>query len=265
MAAATIVLLCSLQLAAASRHRVFDAAAHKIGRRAALSAALFTVAAPPAAPAATSDVAAIYDGVAATYDEAYSGSVTSRVLDFDGLRRDALGRASGAVLELGVGTGLNLPLYRAGGGIRSLDGVDVSAGMLTQAKPRAAAAESALGVRVQLKLGSVDALPYADNAFDTVTDTFSLCVFEQPQNALREARRVLAPGGLLLLLESDRSALSDALAFTRRVTAVAGSCAYDQDVLALVRDAGFVVEASQSRAQGLFRAVVARKPAQVGG
>ncbi|ACO66170.1 predicted protein, partial [Micromonas commoda] len=161
-------------------------------------------------------------------------------------RRDLTSRATGDVLELGVGTGLNLPGYdlRAGGAIRSLTAVDISGGMLNEARTRA----DELGFRaakpppVRFVVADVENLPFPDSTFDCVVDTFSLCVFEHPETALAELRRVLKPGGVALLVEHSRSqigplgAYQDAVAAP--VKALAKGCAWNQDVVGLVEGAG---------------------------
>jgi ubiquinone/menaquinone biosynthesis C-methylase UbiE len=129
------------------------------------------------------------------------------------------------VLEVAVGTGLNLPLYRWPA-VTSLTGVDLSPGMLQQAARRVASdavpgtrlvgangggggGSSARGGRggvpVRLVQGDAARLPFPAATFDCVVDTFSLCVFEAPAAALAELARVLRPGGRLLLLEHTRS------------------------------------------------------------
>jgi phosphatidylethanolamine/phosphatidyl-N-methylethanolamine N-methyltransferase len=103
------------------------------------------------------------------------------------------------VLEVGVGTGKNIPFYR-----RELDltAVDLTPGMLVQARRRA----EALDVRVQLCLGDVQALDFPDGVFDSVVATFVFCSVPNPVLGLTELHRVVKPGGQVLLLEHTRSA-----------------------------------------------------------
>jgi ubiquinone/menaquinone biosynthesis C-methylase UbiE len=140
-----------------------------------------------------------------------------------------------------VGTGLNLPFY-SWADVTSYTGIDLSPGMLGAAQARAqqlaaagalptaaavssaassssssaaaveeggaaATATAGLGLQFEFNLQQADAakLPFPDASFDTVTDTFSLCVIDRPLAALQEMRRVLRPGGQLLLLEHSRS------------------------------------------------------------
>jgi ubiquinone/menaquinone biosynthesis C-methylase UbiE len=102
------------------------------------------------------------------------------------------------VLEVGVGTGKNMPYYSAG---LQITGIDLTPGMLARARERA----SALNLDVRLFLGDVQALDFADNAFDTVVSTFVFCSVPDPVLGLREIHRVVRPGGQVLLLEHVRS------------------------------------------------------------
>ena len=206
---------------------------------------------------AASSIAALYDAEAATYDSAYSGSVVSRAMQFDKLRESVTSKASGEVLEVGIGTGLNLPFYKEFA-ISSVVGIDVSMGMLEQAQRRLSVLP--IGQRVQLKLADAATLPFDNDRFDTVVDTFSLCVFDDPAGVLAEATRVLKPGGRLIVLEHDDSPVSRAMAFTRGTSSVASTCAYDQDVQSLVREAGLSIRETSVAAGGFLRCVVAEKP-----
>lgn len=106
-----------------------------------------------------------------------------------------------SILEVGVGTGKNMPFYPEGCAITA---VDLTPAMLRRARRRM----EALGLesRVDLRLGDVQALEFPEARFDTVLATFVFCSVPDPVLGLREARRVLRPGGRLLLLEHVRSA-----------------------------------------------------------
>lgn len=123
--------------------------------------------------------------------------------DLLGFRRQRVrtaGEAIGRVLELGVGTGLNLPYYA---GVEEVVGVDPDPHMLKRARRRAPQAPCP----VRLVQASGEALPFGDGEFDTVVFGLCLCTIPVPAAAVREARRVLKPDGRLVFLEhiaSDR-------------------------------------------------------------
>jgi ubiquinone/menaquinone biosynthesis C-methylase UbiE len=100
----------------------------------------------------------------------------------------------GRVLEVGVGTGKNLPYHPPG---REVVAIDISGRMLARAKARAVR----LGVSVQLQEADAQALPFPDHSFDAVVASFVFCSVPAPLLGLREAHRVLRPGGRLELLE----------------------------------------------------------------
>lgn len=103
-------------------------------------------------------------------------------------------QATGQVLEVAIGTGLNLPLYPAR---ITLTGIDWSEAMLEQARRRA----EQLGRTVDLRVGDAHHLDFADATFDTAVATFSLCAIPDHEQALAEMIRVLRPGGALLLAD----------------------------------------------------------------
>lgn len=113
----------------------------------------------------------------------------------------ACARAEGRVLEVAVGTGLNLPFYDAG---LDVVGIDLSPDMLALARRRA----HEIGADVDLREGDAHALGFADESFDSVVCTFSLCNIPDTDQALAEMHRVLRPGGRLILLDHVRSSVS---------------------------------------------------------
>jgi ubiquinone/menaquinone biosynthesis C-methylase UbiE len=102
------------------------------------------------------------------------------------------------VLEVGVGTGKNMPYYPPG---LEVTAIDLTPGMLERAKVRAAKQN----IDVMLQLGDVQNLHFADNTFDDVVATFVFCSVPDPILGLDEITRVLKPNGRLLLLEHVRS------------------------------------------------------------
>ena len=113
--------------------------------------------------------------------------------------RRVIGAAEGRVLEVGIGSGLNLPLY--GRPVRSVIGLDPSPELLLMAcEPAAAAA-----VPVELLEASAETVPLDDASIDTVVTTWTLCTIPDAPRALSELRRVLQPGGALLFVEHGRA------------------------------------------------------------
>src|SRR5215831_2151050 len=115
-------------------------------------------------------------------------------------RSRVIGGAKGKVLEIGFGSGCNLPYYPAT--VDEVVGVDVSAEMLALAAPAVAGSSR----KVTLFTHTAERLPFDDQTFDTVVTTWSLCSIPDPVAALREARRVLKPGGQLRFIEHGLSA-----------------------------------------------------------
>ena len=119
--------------------------------------------------------------------------------EFRCLRTELLSHVHGEVLELGIGTGLNLPHYPKT--ITWLHAVD-PANLLPKIVMERSVGQS-FPIRIQHL--TAEALPYDDHSFDFVVSTWTLCTIPDPIKALREVRRVVKPGGVFLFLEHGRS------------------------------------------------------------
>src|SRR5258708_11615573 len=111
-----------------------------------------------------------------------------RMFDIEGGRGWACGDLTGRVLELGIGTGLNLPHYPPD---TELTAVDLSPDMLDRARARAAS----LGRSIALREADMTGLPFPDDHFDAVVSTLTLCTVPDPIAAVREAARGRRPCG----------------------------------------------------------------------
>jgi ubiquinone/menaquinone biosynthesis C-methylase UbiE len=156
------------------------------------------------------------------------------------LRRQLVDGATGRVLELGIGAGANLPLY--GREVSEVEGVDPAAYLLEQAQRTA----GWLPFPVRLLEQSAEHLPLSDASVDTVVVSWTLCSIPDPLAALREAHRVLVPGGCLRFIEHGLAASPGLARWQRLLTPawrrIAGGCRLDQRADRLLTRAGFTVE-----------------------
>jgi ubiquinone/menaquinone biosynthesis C-methylase UbiE len=175
---------------------------------------------------------------------------------FGGGRRWLGERAAGRVLEVAIGTGRNLPHYPPD---VVVCGVELSPAMLAIARQQAAD----LGRDVDLREGDAEHLPFDDASFDTVVCALSLCTIPDPATAIGEMKRVLIPGGRLLLLDHIHSTWPPIYAaqwLLERLTIRAAGEHFTRRQLPLVRAAGFEVMESERLKAGTVERIFARKP-----
>ncbi len=160
--------------------------------------------------------------------------------EFGKYRRAALAAARGETLEIGFGTGLNLPHYPTT--VTRLVALD-SENMLRR---KVAARIAACKLPVELRqLDAQGRLPFADHSFDTVVTTLTLCSIEDVMAALAQMRRVLKPGGQLLFFEHGRSDDFDIAArqdrFNPLQRIIGAGCNMNRPMDVLIQQAGFEI------------------------
>jgi ubiquinone/menaquinone biosynthesis C-methylase UbiE len=197
----------------------------------------------------------IYDERAPTYDR--SLGLVERIA-VGPLRRQFGALLSGETLEVGVGSGLNLPYYTPA--VTRAVGVDLSSEMLLHAQERA----QDLPFLATFVQADASALPFAGETFDTVAISLALCTIPDPAQALREAARVCRRDGRIILLEHVRAPTRPIATLQRVFSPLnerAIGCHLDRDTFGLARSLGFAVEPVGSRLFGIFQLALARPPA----
>lgn len=160
--------------------------------------------------------------------------------DFTPYRQRVVATATGRILEVGIGSGANLPFY--GADAREVIGLEPS--------PRLAAMTRRAALRSSLPLtvleASAEAIPLDDGSIDTVVMTWTLCSIPAAIPALREMLRVLKPGGRLLFVEHGLAPDPRVRKWQHRLTPcwkhLAGGCHLDRAINSLIQNAGFRIE-----------------------
>ena len=191
-------------------------------------------------------LATIYDPIVAPFDS----------FGVRRWRQWVVSAAQGRVLELGVGTGLNLPHYRMA---KTVTAIDPDSASLQRALSRS----HRTAPSITLSQASAEALPFENESFDTVVGTLTFCTIPDADRALGEARRVLKPGGMFRLVEHVRvenrliGGAQDAV--TPLWKQIAGGCHLNRDTLSAVERAGFHVHGVNKHIGGLFIGIDAVK------
>jgi ubiquinone/menaquinone biosynthesis C-methylase UbiE len=209
----------------------------------------------PIPPSETERVRRIQDKTAPKYDRQMN--FFDRIL-FAGGREWACSQTEGEVLEIAVGTGRNLSHYPPG---VKLTAIEYSPEMLAIARRRA----DEVGRPADLREGDAQALEFPDESFDSVVITLALCTIPDDRKAVREARRVLRPGGKLILLEHVRSPLLPVRSIQRAIEPLTVRFEADhltREPLDYLAEEGFEVASSDRSRLGIVERIVARKPAQ---
>ena len=180
-----------------------------------------------------------YDEYSNKYDIINSGLTTS-LLGIDQIRNEAGKQVSGNVLEIAIGTALQSDYYDWNK-ITSFNGIDNSIGMLDKASDKIKGISQN---KVPIQLTTMDAtkLKFESNKFDTVIDTFSMCVFPEPSDVLKEMIRVVKDDGKIILLENSVSTnpilKTIQNIFEPIVTPFSKDCKWNVDIPQLAKEEG---------------------------
>lgn len=194
-----------------------------------------------------------YDRVAWRYD--FLESPMEKMF-FSNLRREMLHGVEGKVLDVGVGTGKNLPYYPAD---IELFGIDISPKMLEKARRRA----NKLGSEVDLRVMDVENLEFSDSTFDFIVVTFVFCSATDPVKGLRELARVVKDDGTILMLEhvrSENKVIGRLMDWLNPIARWLFGPNINRKTVANVEAAGLEVVSVESKGPKILKKIVARRP-----
>ncbi len=176
-------------------------------------------------------------------------------------RQALLSGVHGRVLEVGIGTGKNLPYYPRD---IALTGIDISPRMLDRAKRRAAS----LGISCELIVMDAERMTFPDATFDVVVSTFVFCSVPDPVAGLKEVRRVLKPGGEAFFLEHVRSAnpfLGKLMDLLNPLVRSAIGPNINRRTVQNIADAGFEIVSLEEMGLKILKKIIARPAVRNGG
>lgn len=169
------------------------------------------------------------------------------------LRREILADLQGRLLDIGVGTGANLGLYSPHAQVVA---IDLDEGMLARARGRPEAAG------IELRQMDASQLDFQDASFDAVVSTLVFCGIDDPMAALAEIRRVLEPGGKLVMMEHTLGPHRTLNAVLRGISALTGPLlgeSFDRPIACYVVEAGFTGVSCRMLALGTFQLIEATR------
>ncbi|MBD3610408.1 MAG: class I SAM-dependent methyltransferase [Gammaproteobacteria bacterium] len=178
------------------------------------------------------------------------------LLAFNRLRKKIISQTSNHVLEVGVGTGKNLPYYHAD---VSLQAIDFSSGMLNRARTKTLPDD----MSITLSEMDVQKLIFSDNMFDCTVSTFVFCTVPKPEQGLAELLRVLKPGGKALFLEHQRSRhtlINILLYMMEPIMKLLLGTSMIRSTQKNIEQAGFIIDSVESYGIDVIRLIVAYKP-----
>ena len=155
-------------------------------------------------------------------------------------RKKVVHLAEGEILEVGIGSGLNLPYYEASR-VKKIWGLDPSEELHDMAKKVA----SGLDLNVEFLLNSAEEIPLLDGSVDTVLITYTLCSIPEVEEAIKEIKRVIKPGGAMIFCEHGKAPDVSTRKWQERINPywkkISGGCNINRDIPNLIESAGFSI------------------------
>ena len=168
---------------------------------------------------------------------------------FRKIRRDLIQRASGKVLELGSGTGINFPLYKD---VQSVIAIEPNPSMIHHSLVK----KEIASVPIEIHQSSAEELPFPDHSFDTVVATLVFCTIPNVEQALQEMHRVCKPGGKILLFEhvlmKNPILGKMQIHLTPFWSKICDGCCLDRDTVSVLQKQGFRMIELKEYYRGLF-------------